>query len=126
MNNDLNTITSPESLSNLTALWQGEANEFNADPSNAGLIAEYGEATAQGTGYGYCSDYYKYEAGNGIRPRWMSDWSVEHLAESYAIMYRDAHQYEAKKAARKAEGERKVEEAMSPSPAYTIGDLCAL
>ena len=45
MNNDLNTITSPESLSNLIALWQGEADEFNADPAHADLIAEYGEAT---------------------------------------------------------------------------------
>jgi hypothetical protein len=122
MNNDLNTITSPESLSNLVALWQGEANEFNADSSNAELISKYGKATAQGTGYGYCSDFYKYEAGNGVRPRWMSGWSVEHLAEAYATMYREAREYEVKE----AEGESKEEEAMNPSPAYTIGDLCAL
>ena len=106
MNNELNTITSPESLSN--------------------LIAEYGEATAQSTGYGYCSDYYKYEAGNGIRPRWMHSYPVEKLAHEYATMYRDAHEYEAKKAAREAEGQRKVEEALKPSPAFTIGELCAL
>ena len=126
MNNDLSTITSPSSIANLIALWQGEADEFNADPSNAELIAEYGEATAQGTGYGYCSDYFKYEAGNGIRPRWMHSYPVERLAHEYATMYRDANEYEAKKAAREAEGKRKVEEALKPSPAFTIGELCAL
>ena len=126
MNNELNTITSPESLSNLIALWQGEADKFNADPAHADLIAEYGEATAQSTGYGYCSDYYKYEAGNGIRPRWMHSYPVEKLAHEYATMYRDAHEYAAKKAAREAAGQRKVVEALQPSPAFTIGELCPL
>ena len=122
MNNDLSTITSPKSLANLIALWQSEADEFNADPSNAELIAEYGEATAQTTGYGYVSDYFKYEADNCIRPRWMHSYPVERLAHEYATMYRNAHEAEA----REVEGERRAEEAMQPSPAFTIGDLCAL
>ena len=126
MNNDLSTITSPSSLANLIALWQSEADEFNADPTHADLIAEYGEATAQTTGYGYCSDYFKYEAGNGIRPRWMHSYPVEKLALEYATMYRNANEAEAREAARKAEGQRKVEEALKPSPAFTIGELCAL
>jgi len=126
MNNELNTITSPESLSNLIALWQSEADKFNVDPFWANHIAEYGEATAQQIGYNYCSDYYKYEAGNGIRPRWMHSYPVEKLALEYATMYRNANEAEARKAAREAEGKRKVEEALKPSPAFTIGELCAL
>ena len=122
MNNDLSTITDPSSLANLIALWQSEADKFNVDPFWANHIAEYGEATAQQIGYNYCSDYFKYEAGNGIRPRWMHSYPVERLAHEYATMYRNAHEAEA----REAEGERRAEEAMQPSPAFTIGDLCAL
>ena len=122
MNDDLSNITSSKSLANLIALWQSEADEFNADPAHADLIAEYGEATAQTTGYGYVSDYFKYEAGNCSRPRWMHSYPVEKLALAYATMYRNANEAEA----REAEGQRKAEEALKPSPAFTIGDLCAL
>jgi hypothetical protein len=118
----MNTITSPKSLANLIALWQGEADEFNVDPAHADLIAEYGEATAQTTGYGYVSDFYKYEAGNGIRPRWMHSYPVEALAHEYATMYRNAEEAET----RETEGKRKEAEARKPTPAFTIGELCAL
>jgi hypothetical protein len=120
---DMNTITSPSSLANLIALWQDEADSYNAEHGHEG--GSY-VATAQHTGYGYCSDFYKYEAGNCIRPRWMWDWPVDRLAHTYATMYRDVHTAEAREAAREADDKHRREAAMQASPAYTIGDLCAL
>jgi hypothetical protein len=118
MSKNLDAITSSKSTANLIALWQSEADKFNADPSNADLIAEYGEATAQGTGYSYVSDFYKYEADNGIRPRWMAEYPVEALAHEYATMYRNAEEVEA----REAEGKRKEAEARKPAPAFTMAE----
>ena len=77
MNNDLANITSPSSLANLIALWQDEADRLNAERTEG---EQTWVATAQNVGYGYCSDYFKYEAGNGIRPRWMHSYPVEELA----------------------------------------------
>lgn len=102
MTND--KITSPESIANLIALWTEEAGET---------------ATAQQVGYGYVSDFFKYEAGNGFRPRWMSEYDVEDLALAYARMYANA-EAEAKA---EAEGKRKEAAALVPAPAWTIGDI---
>ena len=123
MNNDLSTITSPSSLANLIALWQDEADRLNAERTEG---EKTWVATAQNVGYGYCSDFYKYEADNCIRPRWMWDWPVDRLAHTYATMYRDVHTAEAREAAREAEDTRRREAAMQASPAFTIGDLCVL
>ena len=123
MNNDLANITSPSSLANLIALWQDEADRLNAERTEG---EQTWVATAQNVGYGYCSDYFKYEAGNGIRPRWMHRYPVEELALAYATMYRDVHEAEAREAAREAEDARRREAATQGSPAFTIGDLCVL
>jgi uncharacterized small protein (DUF1192 family) len=116
-------ITSPKSLANLIALWQSEADRRNAERTEG---KQTWVATAQSIGYGYCSDYFKYEAGNGIRPRWMCDYPVDALALEFATMYRDVNEAEAREAALKAEEKRGREAAMQPSPAFTIGDLCAI
>ena len=123
MTTNLNNITSNDSISNLIALWQDEADRFNAERTEG---EQTWVATAQNVGYGYCSDYFKYEAGNGIRPRWMHSYPVEELALAYATMYRDVHEAEAREAAREAEDARRREAATQGSPAFTIGDLCVL
>ena len=120
MTTNLNNITSNDSISNLIALWQDEADRFNAERTEG---EQTWVATAQNVGYGYCSDYFKYEAGNGIRPRWMSEYPVEASAHEYATMYKEVNEAEARREAREAEGKRKVAEAMKPSPAFTIGDV---
>lgn len=117
MTTNLDNITSNDSISNLIALWQDEADSYNAGHEGGSYVA-----TAQNVGYGYCSDYFKYEADNGIRPRWMADYPVEALAHEYATMYKEVNEADARREAREAEGKRKVAEAMEPSPAFTIGD----
>lgn len=119
MTTNLDNITSSKSIANLIALWQSEADRLNAERTEG---EQSWVSTAQSVGYSYCSDFYKYEAGNGIRPRWMAEYSVEALAHEYATMYSEASQAEARREAREAEGKRKVAEAMTPSPAFTIGD----
>ena len=115
MTTNLDNITNTKSINSLIALWAKEAAEWTADRKARG---DDEAVTAQQVGYQYCSDFFKYEADNGIRPRWMHDYPVEALAHEYATMYRNAEEAEA----REVEGKRKEAEARKPSPAFTMAD----
>lgn len=113
---EIENITSNKSITNLIALWAEEAAEWTTNRKARGNDEA---VTARDVAYSYCSDFFKYEAGNGFRPRFMADYPVEELALAYANMYKEV----AESDAREAEGERKVAEAMKPSPVFTIGDI---
>jgi len=110
-----NNITSPESIANLIALWQGEVDEFNTKNH----IPDSQPWTVQNCGYSYVSDFYKYEADNGIRPRWMCEWPVEELALAYAEMYAEVEMREQEE----KRGEEKEEKAKEITPPWTL-ELC--